>query len=238
LAGRRALGLTRLLSLLLSLRACLLAHLLSWLTLTAHLLALLTLATGLLAHLALLLAPGLLAGLAHLLTLLSLAHSVELSQRGPLAVGVALIAGALALIHLTVGTLAIGSTLFGHALTRTVDDHHGATGTGTTAATRSHARVKRVIDHVDGARPQRGAFGDDVVAHLMHCLFVGAGIGRRFDRPEKVGEVFVLVTHIPALVGQLLIREIDPGKFLLKLFGVQLPSRLDGRGGKDHRVGG
>lgn len=223
-------GLRTLLAALLALGSRLRPHL-------THLLALLTLATGLGAHLAhllalLALASGLVAHLTHLLAALALsltlAHGIELGESLAGAIHVAgpvtLVAGA---------TLAVRVTLIG-----AVDDHAaGASVAVASGSTGAHARVVGIEYHVHFAGAEGRAFGYDIVAQLVHLTFVLVGFPLVFDGTKKVGQVFVPVTHIPAFVGELLIREIDPRKFLFKLFGVEFPSGLNGGSGKYHRVG-
>lgn len=71
----------------------------------------------------------------------------------------------------------------------------------------------------------------------MHAALELVDIDFFFNGAEEVGEILVLVAHIPALVGEALVGIIDPGKFLLKLFGIQLPCGLDRGGGKNDGVG-
>ncbi len=70
----------------------------------------------------------------------------------------------------------------------------------------------------------------------MHLAFVLLRLALIFDGAEKVGQIFVFVADIPTFVGELLIREVDPGVFFLKLLGIEFPGRLDGGGWKDHCV--
>lgn len=241
LTGLGALGRAGLLALL-SLGAGLLSHL-------PHLLALLSLAAGLLALLAL--AAGLRAHLPHLLALLSLAahplsllpalaltHGVELGELRALAVGVALVVHPLSFIHLAALALAIGTAFGGHALAGTVHDHDRSAGTvAAGSATRPQARIKGVVNHIHRARAERGGFGHHVVAHLVHLDLVLAGVGLVINGAEKIGQILVLVADVEPLVGEFLVGEIDAGKLLFELLGIQFPGGLDGGGGEDHRVG-
>lgn len=206
-------GLRSLLAHLLTLRSRLRTHL-------AHLLALLSLAAGLrtlLAHL-----------LSALALTLPLAHGVELGES---LAGAVHRAGAV--------TLVVGAALaVGVAFVGTVDDHAaGAAVAVATGSTGPHPGIVGIEHHVHFTGAEGRAFGYDVVAQLVHLAFVLVGFAFRFDRTKKVGKILVLVAHIPALVGELLIGEVDAGKLLLKLFGIEFPSGFNSRSGKYHRVG-
>ena len=187
------------------------------------------------------LTAGLAAGLAHLLTLLAtltplpLPHGIELGETLALAIHCA---GAVTLLHRA--ALAVGIALIHLTLAGTIDCHRatwtGASGTAEAAAG-THPRVVRVKDYIDGARRQGRAFSYDIVAQFVHLTFVLISFTLALDWSEKVSEVLVLVAHIPALIGEFLIGEVDAGKFFLKFFGVKFPSCLDRRGREDHRVG-
>jgi len=71
----------------------------------------------------------------------------------------------------------------------------------------------------------------------VHAALELVDIDFFFNGAEEVGEVLVTVAHIPAFVSEALASVIDPGKFFLKLLGVQLPSGLDGGGRKNNGVG-
>lgn len=234
------LPLLALLPLLSALGARLLAHLPELLTLRALRSALLAHLTHLLALLTLALPAGLLA-LSHRLALLpltlALTHRIQLRESLALAVHLALTL-TLALLHLATCSLAVGTVLLGHAVAGTVDHHYRPAGAVATGTTRSHAWVVGIVNHIHGARSEGGTFGDHIIAHFVHLLLVRTGVGFGFDGTKKVGQIFVLVAHIPALVGQFLVGEIDAGKLLLKFLGVQFPSRLDGGGGEHHGVSG
>ncbi len=177
---------------------------------------------------------------AHLLSRLarSLSHGIQLGEGRTLAEWIPLVARALTLIHFAAGALALGATLLRLALAGAVDHHHGAAGTVAARPPRAHARIVGIVDHINGAGAEGGAFGHHVVAHLVHLDLVLAGIRRVNNRAKKVSQVFMAIAHIPTLVGELLIGEINPGKLLFKLLGVEFPGGLDGGGGKDDRVGG
>ena len=124
------------------------------------------------------------------------------------------------------------------AVTGTVDHHAGAAHAAHAAGTTgSVTRIVGIINHIHRARTQIRFFGDDVVADFMHLAFELPGPTFLFHRPKKVSEVLVLVAHIPTLVGEFLIREIDPGKLFFEFLGVEFPCGFDGRSGEDHGVG-
>ena len=159
---------------------------------------------------------------------LALAHGVELSES---LAGTVHGAGAVALI--VRATLAVRVSFIG-----AIDDHAGAAVAITAGSPGgAHAWIVGIEHHIDFAGSECRAFGYDVVAQLMHLTLVLVGLAFGFDRAKKVGQVLVLIAHIPTLVGEFLVGEIDAGEFLLKFFGVELPGSFNGGGGKDHRIG-
>jgi hypothetical protein len=104
-------------------------------------------------------------------------------------------------------------------------------------AGRGSAWVVGVVNDINDTRAERRTFQHEIIAQFVHAPLVLIDENLFLHGTKKVGEILMLIAHIPAFVGEALASVVDTGKFLFEFFRIEFPGRLDGGSREDDGVG-